>query len=238
MAKWNKWIAGALGWAMGGPIGGILGFALGAISDEATEAYKPGQAALPNDFSAALLVLCAAVMKADNKLMKTELAYVRKFFTQQFGEAHTKQRMLLLREILKQEIRLYEVCSQIRTHVDSSSKLQLLHLLFGVAAADGHVNKDEQNILQMIASQIGISERDYISLMSMFVKHGDSAYKILEIEKSATDDDVKKAYRRMAMKYHPDKVHHLGAEFQKDAQEKFKKINEAYEEIKKERGMN
>ena len=238
MAKWNKWIGGALGWAMGGPIGGILGFALGAISDEATETYKPGQAALPNDFSAVLLVLCAAVMKADNRLMKTELAYVRKFFTQQFGEAHTKQRMLLLREILKQEIRLYEVCSQIRTHVDSSSKLQLLHLLFGVAAADGHVNKDEQNILQMIASQIGINERDYISLLSMFVKHGDSAYKILEIEKSATDDDVKKAYRRMAMKYHPDKVHHLGAEFQKDAQEKFKKINEAYEEIKKERGLN
>ena len=238
MAKWNKWIAGALGWAMGGPIGGILGFALGAISDEATVAYKPGTAALPNDFSAALLVLCAAVMKADNRLMKTELEYVRKFFTQQFGEEHTKQRMLVLREILKQEIRLYEVCSQIRTHVDSSSKLQLLHLLFGVAAADGHVNKDEQNILQTIASQLGINERDYISLMSMFVKHGDAAYKILEIEKSANDDEVKKAYRRMAMRYHPDKVHHLGAEFQKDAQEKFKKINEAYEEIKKERGMN
>jgi DnaJ like chaperone protein len=238
MAKWNKWIAGALGWAMGGPIGGILGFALGAISDEATQTYKPGSAALPNDFSAALLVLCAAVMKADNRLMKTELEYVRKFFTQQFGAEHTKQRMLLLREILKQEIQLYEVCQQIRTHVDSSSKLQLLHLLFGVAAADGNVNKDEQGILQMIAAQIGVNERDYISLMSMFVKNGDAAYKILEIEKSASDDEVKKAYRRMAMKYHPDKVHHLGAEFQKDAQEKFKKINEAYEEIKKQRGMN
>jgi DnaJ like chaperone protein len=238
MAKWNKWIAGALGWAMGGPIGGILGFALGAISDEATQTYKPGSAALPNDFSAALLVLCAAVMKADNRLMKTELEYVRKFFTQQFGAELTKQRMLLLREILKQEIQLYEVCQQIRTHVDSSSKLQLLHLLFGVAAADGHVNKDEQDILQMIAAQIGVNERDYISLMSMFVKNGNAAYKILEIEKSTSDDEVKKAYRRMAMKYHPDKVHHLGAEFQKDAQEKFKKINEAYEEIKKQRGMN
>jgi DnaJ like chaperone protein len=242
MANWNKWIAGALGWAMGGPIGGILGFALGAISDEATQTYKQGSpsAALPNDFSAALLVLCAAVMKADNRLMKTELEYVRKFFTHQFGAELTKQRMLLLREILKQEIRLYEVCNQIRTHVDSSSRLQLMHLLFGIAAADGNVNKDEQNILQMIAAQIGLNERDYISLLSMFVKDkdGNAAYKILEIEKSSTDDEVKKAYRRMAMKYHPDKVHHLGVEFQKDAQEKFKKINEAYEDIKKERGLN
>jgi len=238
MAKWNKWIAGALGWAMGGPIGGILGFALGAISDEATQSYRPGATPLPNDFSAALLVLCAAVMKADNRLMKTELEYVRKFFTQQFGAELTRQRMLLLREILKQDIQLYEVCSQIRVNVDSSSRLQLLHLLFGVAAADGHVNKDEQDLLRTIAAQIGISERDYLSLQSMFVKDGDASYKILEIAKSASEEDVKKAYRRMAMKYHPDKVHHLGAEFQKDAQEKFKKINEAYETIKKERGMN
>ena len=72
----------------------------------------------------------------------------------------------------------------------------------------------------------------------MFVKDGDAAYKILEIEKSTGDDEVKKAYRRMAMKYHPDKVHHLGPEYQKDAQEKFKKINEAYESVKKQRGIN
>lgn len=238
MARWNKWIAGALGWAMGGPIGGILGFALGAISDEATQNYRPGTALPPNDFSAALLVLCAAVMKADNRLMKTELEYVKKFFTQQFGAEITRQRMLLLREILKQEIPVHEVCQQIKMNVDSSSRLQLLHLLFGIAAADGQVNKEEQSLLALIASLLGINERDYVSLQSMFVKDGDAAYKILEIEKSSGDDEVKKAYRRMAMKYHPDKVHHLGPEFQKDAQEKFKKINEAYETIKKERGIN
>ena len=238
MAKWNKWIAGALGWAMGGPIGGILGFALGAISDEATQNYSRGTTALPNDFSAALLVLCAAVMKADNRLMKTELEYVKKFFTQQFGVEITRQRMLVLREILKQDIPVHDVCMQIKMNVDSSSRLQLLHLLFGIAAADGHINVDEQNLLKLISSLLGISERDYVSLQSMFVRDGDAAYKILEIEKSAGNEDVKKAYRRMAMKYHPDKVHHLGAEYQKDAQEKFKKINEAYETIKKERGMN
>lgn len=237
MAKWNKWIAGALGWAMGGPIGGILGFALGAISDEATQKYRSGTALPPNDFSAALLVLCSAVMKADNRLMKTELEYVKKFFTKQFGEDITRQRMLLLREILKQDIPVQEVCRQIKMNLDSSSRLQLIHLLFGIAAADGHVNKEEQSILALISSLLGINERDFVSLQSMFVKDGDSAYKILEIEKTAGDDEVKKAYRRMAMKYHPDKVHHLGPEYQKDAQEKFKKINDAYETIKKERGM-
>jgi len=237
MSTWNKWIAGALGWAMGGPIGGIIGFALGSITDEASTKYKPGTT-LPNDFSAALLVLCAAVMKADNKLLKSELDYIREFFTRQFGKEIAGNRMILLREILKQDIPLEQVCGQIKTHIDSSSKLQMLHLLFGIAAADGHVNPDELHILKLIASLTGVGDRDYLSLQNMFVRDADASYKILEINKSSTDDEVKKAYRRMAMKYHPDKVHHLGEEFQKDAQEKFKKINDAYEQVKKERGMN
>jgi DnaJ like chaperone protein len=238
MSQWNKWIAGALGWAMGGPIGGIIGFALGAVSEDALKTYKPGKtASLPNDFSAALLVLCAAVMKADNRLLKTELDFIRQFFTRQFGTDHANQRMLLLREILKQPIPLAEVCDQIRHNIDSSSRLQLLHLLFGVAAADGHVNTDEMAVIKEIAWRIGITDRDYISLQNMFVRETDSSYKILEIEKSASVEEIKKAYRKMAMKYHPDKVHHLGAEYQKDAQEKFRKINDAYEQIKKERGI-
>ncbi len=237
MSQWNKWIAGALGWAMGGPIGGIIGFALGAVSEDALKTYKPGKEVVPNDFSAALLVLCAAVMKADNRLLKTELDFIRQFFTQQFGTDHANQRMLLLREILKQPIPLAEVCEQIKHNIDSSSRLQLLHLLFGVAAADGHVNTDEMNVIKEIGWRIGITDRDYISLQNMFVRETDSSYKILEIEKSATIEEIKKAYRRMAMKYHPDKVHHLGSEYQKDAQEKFRKINEAYEQIKKERGI-
>jgi DnaJ like chaperone protein len=244
MSQWNKWIAGALGWAMGGPIGGIIGFALGAISEDAIktsvvgmDAKKAGKGVLPNDFSAALLVLCAAVMKADNRLLKTELDFIRQFFTRQFGIDHANQRMLLLREILKQQIPLADVCEQIKHNIDSSSRLQLLHLLFGLAAADGHVNADEMAVIKDISWRIGISDRDYISLQNMFVRETDSCYKILEIEKTASVEEIKKAYRRMAMKYHPDKVHHLGPEYQKDAQEKFRKINEAYEQIKSERGI-
>ncbi len=71
----------------------------------------------------------------------------------------------------------------------------------------------------------------------MFVPETDSSYKILEIERTASNDEVKKAYRKMAMKYHPDKVSHLGEDYRKSADEKFKKVNEAYEKIKKERNM-
>lgn len=237
MSVWNKWIFGGLGWALGGPIGGILGFALGAVTEESGKKYKPDAQTLPNDFSAALLVLCAAVMKADNRLLKSELDYIRKFFVKNFGADHANQRMLLLREILKQDIPLSQVCAQIRQHVDHSSRLELMHLLFGVANSDGEVSDPEYAVLEQVAHLTGINPKDFGSLRAMFIKEKGAAYKILEVEKTASEEDIKKAYRKMAMKYHPDKVHHLGQEYMKDAQEKFRKINDAYEQIKSERGF-
>lgn len=241
MSTWNKWIFGGLGWALGGPIGGIIGFALGSITEESRKfqqapdgTYQP---VLPNDFSAALMVLCAAVMKADRKIMRSELEYVRAFYNQQFGPAHTNERMLLLREILKQDISIGQICAQVKTHVDPSSRLQLLHLLFGLAASDGEIGDAELQTIHQISYLIDISGPDFESIKAMFIRSRAWAYTILEIEPTATDEEVKKAFRKMAVKYHPDKVHHLGPEFQKDAQEKFKKINEAYMEIKKERGI-
>ena len=242
MSGWNKWIFGGLGWALGGPIGGILGFALGSVAEDSKGYQQTSRGTynrvLPNDFSAALLVLCATVMKADRRIMKSELDFVRNFFSRQFGEAHSQERMLLLREILKQDIAIGQVCEQIRHHVDSPSRLELLHLLFGLATSDGEVGEPELQTIQQISYLIGISPRDFESLKAMFIRNADSAYTILEIERSVTDEEVKKAYRKMAVKYHPDKVHHLGIEYQKDAQEKFKKINEAYTQIKKERGIS
>jgi DnaJ like chaperone protein len=239
MANWNKLLWGGLGWALGGPIGGIIGVVIGAVVDEASEEKVAGKSieTRPGDFGAALLVLCAAVMKSDNRLLKSELDFVKAFFIKQFGEDQAKERMLLFREILKQEYSLQEVCYQIRHNLDYPSRLQLIHLLFGLAYSDNELHPDEINIIENIANFLAIERKDHESIKAMFVKDTTSAYKILEIDPNVTDEDVKKAYRLMAIKYHPDKVHHLGPEFQKDAHEKFKTINAAYEQIKKERNI-
>ena len=237
---WSKWLWGGLGWAVGGPIGAIIGFALGSITEDQSAQPRSlgmGAASTPGDFGTSLLVLCAALMKADNKLLKSELDYVKQFFVRQFGVESTQQRMLLFREILKQDIPLQPVCDQIRQHLDYSSRLELMHLLFGLAAADGYVNDQELDLLKLIGNYTNIQTNDFLSLQAMFLKDKKAAYQILEISIEVSDEEVKKAYRKMAMKYHPDKVHHLGPEFQKDSQEKFRKINEAYETIKKERNI-
>lgn len=250
--SFGKWIGGALGWAMGGPIGGVIGFALGAMADDKSFRTPGVQGKGPNqkqpyqqyrhhtqsgDFASALLVLSAAVMKADQKLLKTELDFIREFFTKQFGSAAAAQQIGVLKELLKKDIPLREVCEQIRYYMEHSMRLQLLYYLFGIAKSDGHVDKSEMKVIAQIASYLGLTEKDYESLKAMHYKDSDSAYKILEIEKTSTDEDVKKAYRKMAMKYHPDKVRDLGEQYEKSAREKFVKVQDAYEHVKKERGM-
>ncbi|HRP60185.1 MAG: TerB family tellurite resistance protein [Flavobacteriales bacterium] len=243
MAKFGKWLGGGLGWAFGGPIGAILGFAVGSAIDsvvtvEGSVINNQSNKRKANDFSLSLLVLIAAVMKADGKVLKSELDYVKNFFLKQFGSEHTQELLITLREILKKDIPIQEVCLQIKTYTLYPARLQLIHLLFGVASVDGQVQQDELNVIKIIAGNLGIKPNDFASIKAMFFKEVDGDYKILEIEKSVSDEEVKKAYRRMAVKYHPDKVSHLGEEFQKSAKEKFQKVQEAYENIKKQRGMN
>jgi DnaJ like chaperone protein len=99
------------------------------------------------------------------------------------------------------------------------------------------IHPSEIGIIEKIASYLGVASGDFLSIKNMFIPETDSSYKILEIDPSSSNDEVKKAYRRMAMKYHPDKVSHLGEDFRKSADEKFKMVNEAYEKIKNERNI-
>ena len=241
MGRFGKWLGGGLGFVMGGPIGGLLGFLVGSMVDSTTihtSTYSPGQVrTTQGDFGVSLLVLIAAVMKADGKVVKSELDYVKQFFLRQFGRESAAEASIMLRDLLKQDIPISDVCQQIRRNMDYSSRLQLLHLLFNISIADGVVQPSEQDIIEKISGYLEISSTDFISIKNMFVPETDSAFKILEIERSASDEDVKKAYRKMAMKYHPDKISQLGEDYKKSAEEKFRKVNEAYEKIKKERNM-
>lgn len=221
-----------------GPLGGILGFTLGALLEgspnlkaQATTRTTKGA------FAMSFLVLMAAVMKADGKVLRSELEYVKQYLARAFDPESAKEALTMLKSILEQDIPVNDVCRQVKQNMDYSSRLQLLHILYGLSNADGRVNKSELDLIQTIASQLGISAKDNDSVKHMFVPKTDSAYKILEIDPNANNDEVKKAYRKMAVKYHPDKVNHLGTDFQKLANEKFKKVNDAYSKIKKERNI-
>ncbi len=258
-----KWIGGALGWSFGGPIGAIIGLAIGSFVDNISngaepllnEGQKRGQRRdtyrkMPNydtqrqraqtrsgDFEVSLLILASVVIKADGKQDERELNFVRQQFSSMYGKQRANHAFELFKNINKQNISTRRVCNQIYQMMDHASRLQLLHFLFGIAKADGLVTDDELRQIYTISGYLRISNKDFESIKAMFYNSSNNAYKILEINKSATDDEVKRAYRKMAKKYHPDRVVHLGKEHQKGAEEKFRQVQEAYEHIQKERGF-
>lgn len=242
MAGLGKWISGALGWALFGPIGGILGYFITSKLEELTEAtaaqgeqqsWNQGQR---NSFLMSLLVLSASVIKVDGKTTSQELSTLRNFFARNFGPQAGNEAEEIMQELLDKEINLYEVCGQIRSCMDCSQRLQLFHYLVALAACDG-LHQRETDILETIATSIGLSKSDADSIFAQFRPSNDSYYKILEITSDATNEEVKKAYRKMAVKYHPDKVATLGPDVQKAAEEKFKEVQQAYEAICRERCM-
>lgn len=262
----GKIFGAAIGWALSGGswMGALAGLFIGSLLDRTTIKVggSRGSQTTVGDFSTSLLILCAAVMKADGKIMRSELDFVKRFFTEQFGADHAQQQILELRELLKQDIAIKEVCTEIGAHMDYHLRLQLLHCLFGLANSDDEIGKQEMDMIQTISNYMDIHFKDYESLKAMFMFGGfggqqqysnaggqqqqrvrvnqmdtKAAYTILEIEATATDDEVKKAYRKMAVKYHPDKVASLGEAHVKSATEKFQKVQEAYELIGKVRGI-
>ncbi|NLP57797.1 TerB family tellurite resistance protein [Lutibacter sp. B1] len=246
MGNFAKWLGAGLGFTLGGTIGSIIGFTLGSFIDGLTvediQQERDYRAAAANtqagDFEISLLILASIVIKSDGKVDERELNYVRTHFKRMYGEQRANQAFKLFKGFIKNnKVSTYQVCVQIRQNMTHASRLQLIHFLFGIAKADGYVNEYEVNSIKTIAGYLYINQYDFESIKAMFYDSTDSAYQILEIEKSATDDEVKKAYRKMVKKYHPDKLQHLGEEHLKGAEEKFREVQKAYEHIQKERGI-
>ena len=246
MGNFVKWLGAGLGFAVGGPIGSVLGFVVGNFIDgfsrEDIERARTFRTSVSNvesgDFEISLLLLSAVVIKADGKVNQTELSYVRNHFKSMYGEERASHAFKLFNGFIKNNnFSTRQVCMQIRQNMTHASRLQLVHFLFGIAKADGAVIEVEVNAIKTIASYLYISPQDFESIKAMFYDSSESAYKILEIEKTATNDELKAAYRKMVKKYHPDKLQHLGDEHVKGAEDKFKQVQKAYEQIQKERGI-
>ena len=251
MSNFSKWLGAGIGFTFGGPIGAILGFVAATVVDKFTnedfvkeqqkyqkDFQQKRAQTLSGDFEISLLILASVVIKADGKVDERELNYVRSQFVGMYGKDRANKAFQLFKGMMKKQVSSRQVCIQIRQHMPHSSRLQLIHFLFGIAKADEYVSDIEVDEIRKIAGYLYVNQYDFESIKAMFYKSSDSAYKILEVETSVTDSELKTAYRKMVKKYHPDKLIGLGDEHLKGAKEKFQRIQEAYEAIKKERGIS
>ena len=244
----TKWIFGGLGFVLGGPIGALVGVLIGSLFDYNIKKYDEEQApnakrsykrATQGDIQVSIIVLIACVIKADGRVLKSEINYIKPFLLRNFGEEGAKQALLLLKELLNKDIDSTAIAHQIGQNTNYSTRLELLRVLIEVANADGNIDPIELQVIEHIAIAMSIQNADFQSILALYQRQKDInwAYTALEISPSSSNDEVKKAYRRMAMKYHPDKVANAGEDIRQQATEKFRGINEAYEHIKQQRGL-
>lgn len=243
MKSFSKWLGAGLGWTFGGPIGGILGFVVGSFIDEFSlndivEIGSETTSTTSGDYEISLLVLAAVVIKADGNINQKELHYVRDSFLKMYGKERANRAFKLFKGMIQgKNINTRQVCMQINQHMNHPARLQLIHFLFNVAKADGAVSETEMQKIYTISGYLYINVRDFNSIKAMFYNEADGAYQILEISRTASNDQIKSAYRKMVKKYHPDKLRGLGAEHIKGAEEKFRQVQKAYEQIQMERGF-
>lgn len=272
----GKWIGSALGWILSGGnvLGAIAGYCIGSMLSDATSTaerdngFNGNGNTFRNDYSDtqfnqrpfeedrnsflfSMLVLSSYIIKADGKIMHSEMNCVRNFLHNNFGEQAVRQGediLLKLFEMQKQQgattfkETIRKSCVEISFHMNIGQRLQLLDYLIIIAKVDGTVSPEEVYALKEVATYLGLSAQDVDSMLNMEASSNqqiglDEAYKILGISPNATNDEVKAAYRKMALKHHPDRVSTLGDDVREAAEKKFQEINNAKERIYKARGL-
>lgn len=241
-----RWIAAIIGYSIFRFPGAIIGFLLGSLFEARSSSNgsrrsvftQSKQGVSPAEFELNLLSLASLVIKADGIVNQKELDFVRQYFVQAYGKEQANATFKVFNEeIKKKQLSAQKIAAFLRNRMRYESRLQIIHFLFSVAKADGNISDPEVREINNITGFLGINHRDFESIKAMFFSNPDSAYKILEIEKTANPDQIKKAYRTMVKKYHPDKLQHMDEVYRNGAEEKFRKVQEAYEQIQKERGF-
>lgn len=266
MAK-AKWIGGFLGLLSGGPLGALAGFVLGSLFDSmgndneinddsygGNSYYRAAEQARMNSgtrngFLFSLLTLASYVIKADGKIMHSEMETMRNFLRMNFGEAAVTEGNDILKRLFERQNQMeaqqpgsyrqtiIDCCMQLSAVLTLEQRLQLLNLLAALAKADGYVAPEEVAVLKEITQYLRLSEAELNSMLGLGSTSLKDAYAVLEINETATDDEVRAAYKRMVVKHHPDRVASLGDDIRAAAEKKMREINEAKEIIYKSRGL-
>ncbi len=207
-----------------------------------------------------ILALLSVVLKKDGKILQSELNYIKRFLNEKFNEKDALKYLLIFRGYTKKNVSIVKICRRLDLELRMPGKRQILHLIIGAAVADRELSDGELKILYEIGTRLGMGMPTVDSLLNMYSfnytrkksqqsssksrksyrskSNLTSAYKVLELSENATEKQIKKAYRKLVVLYHPDKVAYMGDTFQKSAKEKFQKLQDAYENIKSARNIN
>ena len=248
-------LIGALIGSIAGPFGTLFGGLIGHLFDRASEERRflgaASRSRIPHgdpvssaqvNFLTCLIGLSISVADADGNVRASHIDAMREFFRRNFSFPAVDQDVIqrLIDEMYRNRTRIdiQGLCAYYAAVSTFEGRVLLLRLLFQIARADARgISGTEEVLIRRITALLGLGEQIYHQVRAEFLQEAGRAWKILGLSPEADVEKIKSTYRRLSLQNHPDKVANLGPEFVRVAEEKFKAIQEAYEEIRRERGF-
>jgi DnaJ like chaperone protein len=236
MAKYEKWLGAGLGWVVtGSPLGGLLGFVAGKTMESDNKEYS--NTANTSEFETNLLVIAASVIKADGRVSIDEINFVRDFFIDHFSADHIDEKMRILNHCISRGYDPRKACDEIRLSSTAATRTQIIHFLFEIAISDKALDKSETELIFKLAGWLNVNDIEFKSIKASYSIENQTKYTLLGVQSTATAEEIKAAYRKLVLEYHPDRNTDLSPAEQAKAADKFRRIQEAFEKIKAERGI-
>ncbi|MCX7029443.1 MAG: TerB family tellurite resistance protein [Spirochaetes bacterium] len=248
-------LIGALVGSIAGPLGTLFGGFLGHLIDRAVEerraagAFAPGIGVAADPVSQAqvnfltcLIGLSIAVANTEGRVRQSQIEAMKAFFRDHlpYGQADQEliQGLIDSMYLERDRIDVEALATYFRGTTSPAGRLLLLRLLLQIAQADREgVSRAEEEMIRRIAALLGIADPFYRQARAETGRGAGRAFEILGVSPDAGAEEIKAAYRKMAMENHPDRVASLGPELVKIAEEKFKAIQEAYDQVRREKGF-
>ena len=239
MAKYEKWLGASLGWMLtGNPIGGLLGFLAGTLVQGDNKDYGQPVVKGVSEFEVNLMVLASHLIKVDRFITNTEIDFAERFLNTHFDPAYAEQRNDILRHCLHKEYDLNAACGQIRLYSQPGTRVQVVRFLIDLAQCDGAMTERENYFVFRIAGYLNVNDLEYKKLRIEHTYHTETVYEILGVTETMSFAEIRTTYRRLVLKYHPDRNKDVSEAEKKKLAQKFQQVQEAYEKIKKEREPN
>ncbi len=243
----GKIVGGTLGFALGGPLGAIAGAALGHTFDASDEQYSRARLSYHEESQMTFFIgtfsMLAKVASADGRISKEELRIVEDFMAHELNLTPESKRFAveIFETALNSPISFEDFARQFYNQFHSQPRFLdlMIDMLLRLSVADGTLSEREEKLIRSAARIFNFSEQKYTELKSRYAPDFEKYYAILGTTSRASDDEIKRQYRKLVKEYHPDTIASKGLpeEFTKFANDKFREIQEAYDAVKQERNL-